>query len=258
MKNLEGRVALVTGGARGIGLAVGRKLAARGAHVALADLNGDAAAAAARELEGGNAIGIHADIGSPDSVSAMIGQVKERYGRVDVVVNNAGAWSNQPLLEMRLEDWERVIRINLTGAFLVGQAAARCMVSSGNGGAIVNITSVSGQRAGAKRAAYGSSKAGLEQLTRQMALELAPHGIRVNAVAPGPIAPAPGVIAHDEAEHVAYIDRLPMRRFGSPEEIADCVVFLASDESSYVTGHVLNADGGMAAAGLMLRADPNH
>lgn len=186
----------------------------------------------------------------------MTRQVEERYGRVDILVNNAGAWSNKPLLELPLEDWEQVIRINLTGAFLVGQAAARCMVGSGNGGAIINITSVSGQRAGEKRAAYGSSKAGLDQLTRQMALELAPHRIRVNAVAPGPIAPAPGVIAHDEGERLAYMDRLPMRRFGSPEEVANCVLFLASDESSYVTGHILNVDGGMAAAGMMTRVGP--
>lgn len=255
MTNLEDKVALVTGGARGIGLAIARKFARRGARVALADLNGDAAVAAAHALEGGNAIGVAADIGSPESVSAMLRSVEGRYGRLDIVVNNAGTWSNQSLLELRFEDWERVLRVNLTGPFLVGQGAARCMIASGDGGAIVNISSIAGQRAGAYRAAYGSSKAGLEQLTRQMALELAQHNIRVNAVAPGPIEPAPGVIAHNEAEHAAYMDRVPMRRFGSNEEVADTVLFLASSESSYMTGHVLNVDGGMAAAGLMLMPD---
>jgi NAD(P)-dependent dehydrogenase (short-subunit alcohol dehydrogenase family) len=256
MTNLEGKVALVTGASRGIGLAIARTLLSRGARVVLAARNGPAAEAAAKTLgEASDAIGVVVDVGSPDLITAMMRQVDEHYGRLDIVVNNAGTWANRPMLELPLEDWERVIRTNLTGTFLVGQAAARRMIASGDGGAIVNISSIAGQRAGAYRAAYGSSKAGLDQLTRQMALELAPHNIRVNAVAPGPIERSPGVIALNEAEHTAYIDRLPMQRFGSNEEVADTVLFLASSESSYMTGHVLNVDGGMTAAGLMLMPD---
>lgn len=257
MKNLEGRVALVTGGARGIGLAIAAKLASRGARVVLAGRDGGAADAAAKKLGGaGHAIGIAMDVGSRDSIRFMMEQIDARCGRIDILVNNAGIAPLQPLLETTLDEWERVFRVNLTGAFLVGQAAARRMVASGDGGAIVNITSFSGQRGSEKRAAYGSSKAGLEQLTRVMAVELAPHGIRVNAVAPGPIAPAPGRIAHDEAERVGYTRLLPMHRFGTPDEVGDCVLFLVSDESRYTTGHVLNVDGGMAAAGLMTRTTP--
>lgn len=257
MTNLEGRVALVTGGARGIGLAIASRLASRGARLVLAARDGEAAEAAAKTLVGaGDAIGIAMDVGAPDSVRVTMEQIESRYGRVDILVNNAGVSQKQPFLETTLDAWEGVVRVNLTGAFLVGQAAAGRMVAAGDGGAIVNITSVSGQLAGEKRVAYGTSKAGLEQLTRQMALELAPHGIRVNAVAPGPIAPAPGYIAHEEAERVAYLERVPLRRFGTPEEVADCVLFLVSDESRYVTGHILNADGGYGAAGLMTRATP--
>ncbi|MEY9104520.1 NAD(P)-dependent dehydrogenase (short-subunit alcohol dehydrogenase family) [Bradyrhizobium yuanmingense] len=254
MANLEGRVALVTGGARGIGLAIASKLASRSARVVLAARDSEAAEAAAKTLGGrGDAIGITVDVESPDSIRVMMEQIDARCGRVDILVNNAGGGKQAPFLEMTLDNWERTLRVNLTGAFLVGQAAARRMVASRDGGAIVNITSISGQRGGVRRAAYGSSKAGLELLTRIMAVELAPHGIRVNAVAPGPIAPAPGRVEHDEAEQAAYINLLPMRRFGTPEEVADSVLFLASDESRYVTGHVLNVDGGMGGAGLMTK-----
>lgn len=256
MTNQEGRVALVTGGARGIGLAIARKLASRSARVVIAARDGGAAEAAAKTLEGGDAIGITVDVESPDSIHAMMEQIDARRGRIDILVNNAGGGKHAPFLEMTLDNWERTLRVNLTGAFLIGQAAARRMLASGDGGAIVNITSISGQRGGVRRAAYGSSKAGLELLTRIMAVELAPHGIRVNAVAPGPIAPAPGRFEHNKAEQAAYINLLPMRRFGLPEEVADSVLFLVSDESRYVTGHVLNVDGGMGGAGLMTTVAP--
>ncbi|MBP0116044.1 SDR family NAD(P)-dependent oxidoreductase [Bradyrhizobium vignae] len=256
MANLEGRVALVTGGARGIGLAIAGKLVSQSARVVLAARDGGAAEVAAKTLgAGGNAIGITVDVESPGSIHAMMEQIDARWGGIDILVNNAGGGKHAPFLEMTLDNWERTLRVNLTGAFLVGQAAARRMAASGRG-AIVNITSISGQRGGVRRAAYGSSKAGLELLTRIMAVELAPHGIRVNAVAPGPIAPAPGRFDHDEAEQAAYINLLPMRRFGRPEEVADSVLFLVSDESRYITGHVLNVDGGMGSAGLMASVAP--
>ncbi|MGY3361824.1 NAD(P)-dependent dehydrogenase (short-subunit alcohol dehydrogenase family) [Bradyrhizobium sp. GM0.4] len=254
MTNLERRVALVTGASSGIGFAVADKLAKRGARVVIVGRSGGAAEKAAKTLGGtGDAIAITADVGCPDSIREMMEQIDARCGGIDILVNNAGGGRLQPFLEMTLDDWESILRINLTGSFLVAQATARRMVASGCGGAIINITSVSGQRGGERRAAYGASKAGLELLTRVMAVELAPHGVRVNAVAPGPIAPEPGRFIHNDAEQAAYINLLPMRRFGFPEEVADCVLFLASDESRYVTGHVLNVDGGMGCAGLMTR-----
>ncbi|MBH5371580.1 SDR family NAD(P)-dependent oxidoreductase [Bradyrhizobium glycinis] len=252
MRNLEGKVAIVTGGVGLIGRAITRKLADRGADVAVVDLDGKAAEGAAKALNGGRAIGIDADISSPDSIAALMKRVQERYGRLDIVVNNAGTFCSQPFLGLPLEEWRRVLDVNLTGPFILGQAAARCMIEQGDGGAIVNVTSVAGQRAGYGRTAYGSSKAGLEQLTRQMALELATHGIRANAVAPGPISREDGEVLHKEDEHRAFISALPFRRFGLPDEVANCVVFLSSDESSYVTGRVLNVDGGLAAAGLTM------
>ncbi|MEY9104538.1 NAD(P)-dependent dehydrogenase (short-subunit alcohol dehydrogenase family) [Bradyrhizobium yuanmingense] len=252
--NLEGKVALITGAARGIGFASAGKLLSRGARVAIADIDGEAAGAAAKSLGGGeDVIAIKADVGSADSIRDMMEQIDARWGRIDILVNNAGGGKLQPFLEATLEEWERTFQLNLTSAFLIGQAAAQRMSASGEGGAIINITSVSGQRGGERRAAYGSSKAGLEQLTRIMAVELAAHGVRVNAVAPGPIAPAPGVFIHNQAEQDAYLNLLPIRRFGKPEEIADAVAFLASDESRWVTGHILNVDGGMGAAGMTTR-----
>ncbi|MBP0114394.1 SDR family NAD(P)-dependent oxidoreductase [Bradyrhizobium vignae] len=251
--NLEGKIALITGAARGIGFASAAKLTTRGARVAIADIDGEAAEAAAKSLSG-DVIAIKADVGCADSIREMMEQIDARWGRVDVLVNNAGGGRLQPFLEATLDEWERTFRLNLTSAFLISQAAAQRMYASGDGGAIINITSVSGQRGGERRAAYGSSKAALEQLTRVMAVELAAHGIRVNAVAPGPIAPAPGVFIHNQAEQNAYLNLLPTGRFGKPEEIAEAVAFLASDESRWVTGHILNVDGGMAAAGLMTRA----
>jgi len=253
--NLEGRVALVTGASSKIGLAVAGKLASRGARVVVVSRDGGAAEAAAKALGGAaEAIAMTVDVGSPDTIREMMEQIDARCGGLDILVNNAGGGRLEPFLEVTLEYWEHILRINLTGAFLVAQAAARRMVASGRGGAIINMTSVSGQRGGERRAAYGAAKAGLELLTRVMAVELASHRIRVNAVAPGPIAPEPGRFIHNDAEQAAYIKLLPMRRFGSSEEVADCVLFLVSDESRYVTGHVLNVDGGMGGAGLMASA----
>jgi NAD(P)-dependent dehydrogenase (short-subunit alcohol dehydrogenase family) len=249
---LEGKFAVVTGGARGIGLAIAKALAREGAAVAVADINLEAArtAAAAVSEQGGRAVTVAVDVADPASVSAMVASVQKAFGRIDILVNNAGVGGNTPFLETSLEEWNRIIGINLTCAFMVAQAMAREMVKTG-GGKIINIASLSGQRGGNGRAAYGSAKAGLELLTKVMAVELAPYNINVNNIAPGAIETEMAKFAHDAATRAAYNYLIPMSRYGTPEEIANAAVFLCSDESRYVHGHTLNVDGGFRAAGLM-------
>lgn len=255
-QRLAGKVALVTGGARGIGLAVARAYVREDAAVVVADIDAASAAAAAAGLVqgGGRAMAVGVDVADPASVQAMIAAILGAHGRLDILVNNAGVGGNTPFLETSLAEWNRIIGINLTGAFMVAQAAAREMVEAGFG-KIVNIASLSGQRGGNGRAAYGSAKAGLELLTKVMAVELAPHGINVNAIAPGAIETEMAKFAHDRATRAAYNALIPMTRYGTPEEIAEAAVFLCSDESRYVHGHTLNVDGGFLAAGLMFKRD---
>jgi NAD(P)-dependent dehydrogenase (short-subunit alcohol dehydrogenase family) len=250
---LKGKAAIVTGGARGIGLEITKALSREGAKVAICDVNAEGAKAAASsvtEQEGARAIGVAVNVADPASVKQMIEAVLKEFGRIDILVNNAGVGGNTPFLDTTLEEWNRIIGINLTGAFLVAQAVSREMAKSG-GGKIVNIVSLSGQRGGNGRAAYGSAKAGLELLTKVMAVELAPHNINVNNIAPGAIETEMAKYAHDTATRSAYNYLIPMARYGTPEEIADAAVFLCSDEARYVHGHTLNVDGGFRAAGLM-------
>lgn len=253
---LKEKVALITGAARGIGFATARAFVREGARVVVADLDLEGAERAAAELgkSGGQAMAIPVDVGDAASVNAMIEAILGTYGRLDLLVNNAGIGSNTPFLDMTLEEWERVIRVNLTGAFLVAQGAARLMVRGG-GGKIVNIASLSGQRGGVGRTAYGSAKAGLELLTKVMAVELAESNINVNAIAPGPIETEMARYVHDAATRRAYEYLVPQGRYGTPEDIAQAAVFLCSEESRYVHGHTLNVDGGFLAAGLMFKPD---
>jgi 3-oxoacyl-[acyl-carrier protein] reductase len=250
---LQGKIALITGGARGIGFAIASALAREGAVIAIADINVQGANAAAGKLKetGAQAHGFAVNVADARSVEGMLKDIVTQLGRVDILINNAGVGGNTPFLETTLENWNRIISINLTGAFIVAQACAKQMVAQGQGGKIINIASLSGQRGGNGRAAYGSAKAGHELLTKVMAVELSEHAINVNNIAPGAIETDMAATAHDAATRAAYNYLIPMVRYGTPEEIADAAVFLCSDEARYVQGHTLNVDGGFRAAGLM-------
>ena len=241
---LKDKVAIVTGGARGIGLAVARAYAREGAIVVIADVNEDGAKASAAELAttGARTMAVAVNVADQPSVEAMVKAVVKAHGRIDVLMNNAGVGGNIPFLETSLADWNRIVGINLTGAFMVAQAVAREMVKSG-GGKIVNIASLSGQRGGNGRAAYGAAKAGLDLLTKVMAVELAPHGINVNNIAPGAIETEMAKFAHDVATRAAYNYLIPMTRYGTPEEIADAAVFVASPRAYWINGRHIPVDG---------------
>src|SRR3954453_18521341 len=248
-------VAIVTGAGRGIGQAIATSLAAEGASVVVADIDTESARRVADKIVagGGRAIAIQADVAEPAQVNSLIGDTLARFGRIDVLVNNAGIGSNKPFLDTTLEEWELQLRVNLTGTFLCGQAAAKAMVKN-NSGRIVNVASISGQRGGQGRAAYGASKAGVILLTKVMAVELAPQGVRVNAVSPGPVDTDQSRETHTPSTRRAYFDRIPARRYGERAEIAAAVLFLAARDSSFVNGHILNVDGGFNAAGLVFDA----
>lgn len=250
---LEGKITLITGGARGIGFAIATALAREGAVIAVADINAQGANAAAAKLResGARAHGFVVDVADARSVEILLKDITAQLGRLDILINNAGIGGNTPFLETTLENWNRTIAINLTGAFIVAQACAKQMVIQGQGGKIINIASLSGQRGGNGRAAYGAAKAGLELLTKVMAVELSEYGINVNNIAPGAIETEMAATAHDAATRAAYNYLIPMVRYGTPEEIGDAAVFLCSDEARYVQGHTLNVDGGFRAAGLM-------
>jgi NAD(P)-dependent dehydrogenase (short-subunit alcohol dehydrogenase family) len=245
-------VTIVTGAARGIGSQIARRFAEEGARVVVADLDEERAeqVAASITAAGGTAIAAGVDITSQQQVERLMALAVSRFGKLDVLVNNAGVGLNQPLLATTLEQWEHVLRVNLTGTFLCAQAAARVMVKQ-RSGRIVNVASISGQRGGQGRAAYGASKAGVILLTRVMAVELAPHGVRVNAISPGPVVTEMSNGTHTPATRQAYHDRIPLGRYGEQQEIAAAALFLASTESSFVNGHTLNVDGGFYSAGLI-------
>ena len=249
---LSEKVAIITGSGRGIGREMAMVFALEGARVVVADVDGETAREAAAEIvaAGGKALAVRVDITDPAQVAGMVQEALAGFGRVDILVNNAGIGLNRPFLDTTPEEWERVLRVNLTGTFLCAQAAACVMVEQG-AGKIVNVGSISGQRGGEGRAAYGASKAGVMQLTKVMAVELAAKGVRVNAVSPGPVDTVQSRETHTEATRRAYLDRLPVRRYGERREIAAAALFLASDESGFVVGHILNVDGGFRAAGLM-------
>ena len=246
------KVALVTGAARGIGLATAKRFLADGWRVALLDIDAEnlerTYAALARPDE---TLAIGCDVAIPEQVVRAFVKLKARFGRLDALVNNAGIAIFKPILEVTYEDWSRVLAVNLTGPFLCTQAAAPIMRDNG-GGAIVNITSISGLRASTLRTAYGTSKAGLAHLTKQQAAELASLGIRVNAVAPGPVDTAMAKAVHTPEIRKDYHDHMPLNRYGLEEELAEAIYFLASERASYITGQVLCVDGGFDSTGIGL------
>jgi len=245
-------VAVVTGAARGIGLAVTRRFLGDGYGVALLDIDAETLARTAAALAAGESVlAIECDVAEPHQVQTAIDRVAARFGRIDALVNNAGIAVFKPILETTYEEWARVIAVNLTGPFLCTQACAPVMLANG-GGAVVNIGSISGLRASTLRVAYGTSKAALMHLTKQQAAELGERGIRVNAVAPGPVDTAMAKQVHTPDIRADYHDAIPLNRYGSEDEIAAAVAFLCSDAASYVNGQTLAVDGGFDAAGIGL------
>ena len=249
---MSGRVALVTGAGRGIGLATARRFLAEGCRVALHDteaglLEGAMAAIAAPD----ETLALTCDVADAAGIAAAVRQAAAQFGRLDALVNNAGTAVFKPLLETTAEEWARVMAVNVTGPFLATQAAAPLM-AEGGGGAVVNITSISGLRASTLRVAYGTSKAALAHLTKQQAVELAALGIRVNAVAPGPVDTAMAKAVHTPEIRRDYHDTIPLNRYGLERELAETIVFLCGDRASYITGQVIAVDGGFEATGIGL------
>lgn len=249
--NLEGKVAVITGGGTGIGLGIARVLARRGARLVLAQKGVDVALEAARTIPETEALCVETDIARRAEVDAMVAAALDRFGGVDILVNNAavtGPAAVAPFLECPESKLDEILDVNLKGAFHCAQAVARQMVRAGRGGAIVNISSVGAFAAQELASVYCASKAGLTALTRALALELAPHGIRVNAVAPGDIETqrSAAIVAELKAAGATgrYLRLTPLGRRGRPEEIGEAVAFLASDAASFITGTTLVVDGG--------------
>ncbi|MGE0697634.1 MAG: SDR family NAD(P)-dependent oxidoreductase [Hyphomicrobiaceae bacterium] len=246
---LKDKAALVTGAGGGIGGAISRLYAAEGASVLCSDRDLAKAERTAEAIRtaGGQAHAFRADVAEAADCEAQVAETVTRFGRIDILVNNAGIGLHKLALDTSLADWHRVLAINLTGSFLTAQAAARRMLEQ-SGGRIVQIGSISGQRGNMGGVAYGASKAAVMHVAKVLAVELSGQGVMVNAIAPGPI--ETGISHHGPSRKANYISRIPEGHYGSVEAVANAALWLASDECQWVTGHVLNVDGGYGAAGL--------
>lgn len=252
MNNEPKRLALITGAARGIGFATAKLFLAEGWQVALLDIDEETLSHAYGQLGAGNeAMMVVADVAEPDQVQTAIDAIVEHFERIDALVNNAGIADFLPIQQTGFDVWSRILAVNLSGPFICSNACVPIMLENG-GGSIVNIVSISGLRASTLRAAYGTSKAGLIHLTKQQAAELGNQGIRVNAVAPGPVDTAMAKKVHGPEIRADYHASIPLNRYGSEEEIANAIFFLSSDKASYVNGQVLAVDGGFDATGIGL------
>lgn len=237
-------IAIITGGAQGIGYACAEAICESGARIVLADINTDGVAKAAETL-GNGTVGINCDMGDQKQVDALFDQIEAEIGPATILVNNAGIAHPAPFFETKIDQFQSVIDVNLTGTFQAIQRAAKAMVSKRIAGAIVNMSSINAQVAIPSIAAYCASKGGVMQLTKAAALALAPHNIRVNAVSPGSIDTAMMASVNDNPDAMKMVMlRTPLKRIGSPREIGDVVAFLASDKASYITGETIYVDGG--------------
>ena len=245
--DLSGKIVLVTGAQQGIGRAIALRCAAAGADVAVNWLDDEATASRIADkirAEGRRALTVQGDVGRLAEVEAIVAAVEDRLGRIDVLVNNAGVFPRVPFLELRESDWDYVLDVNLKGTCFCAQAVARRMVASGRAGGIINLTSGAAYRGSPRGAHYCASKGGVVSLTRQMALELAPHRIRVNAIAPGLTDTAQPRYGSSEDEIAAMAQTIPLGRIAQPDDIARTAVFLASDEAGFTTGQILHVNGG--------------
>jgi 3-oxoacyl-[acyl-carrier protein] reductase len=245
MKRFEGRVSIVTGASQGIGEAIARDLAAEGASVVLVDVQPDKLEAVARSIvdAGGQAEAHQADVADTAAVERVVGAVAAAHGRIDHLVNNAGITRDGLLMRMREEDWDAVLRVNLKGTFNFSKAVIRTMIAA-KYGRIVNIASVAGLMGNAGQANYAASKAGVIALAQSLAREVGARGITVNAVAPGFIATAMTDVLPEDIKK-AYLEIIPLKKFGLPKDVASAVKFLLSDEAAYITGQVVSVNGGM-------------
>lgn len=249
--NLKGKVALVTGGSRGLGRAMALALAQAGADVALNARSANGLQAAVQEIQrlGVRALAVPGDVSQQEDAKRMVERTHQQFGRIDILVNNAGVWEGTYFVRLPKEAWDRVLSVNLTGAYLVARWVARGMLKQ-RSGKIIQIASISGLKGSPQAAAYCAAKAGLIQMTRVMAIELGPAGIRVNAIAPGFFATdmtRPYTETEEPAEKSAfenYVGKIPLGRFGRPEDLAGLVVFLASPASDHITGQTIVIDGG--------------
>lgn len=254
MFSLDGHTAIVTGGASGIGLATARMLAGIGANVVIADIDVEAGPRVADDLKAGDApaLFVRTDVADADDVNALIEVATGRFGSLEILMHFAGIGVERRALETTLDEWNRIIAVNLTGSFLVMQAAGAVMVEAGYG-RIVSMASVAGERGGTGRTAYGASKGGVAAMTRVMAMEWAAYGVTVNTLAPGPIDTALVKRMHDAETRRAYLQSVPMGRYGVPEEVAAAAVYLALPQSSYITGITMPVDGAFMSTGVIKR-----